>query len=221
MTETIASDDDAVIRALIADVPFDGWTRTALRRALTANGRDPADAVLLFPGGATDMIEAWAELADRDMVVAARAADLAAYRVPARVRAIISLRFERNRAHREAIRRALAILALPRHARLAARITARTVDAIWHAAGDRSADFSWYTKRALLAGVYTSTLLFWLRDTSDDDAETIAFLERRLGNVASIGKARKRIERAVPKFGRASVGCRTPNDRVTARKTGA
>ncbi len=44
---------------------------------------------------------------------------------------------------------------------------ARTVDAIWHAAGDRSADWSWYSKRAILAGVYGATLLFWLRDDSD------------------------------------------------------
>ncbi|MCF3945700.1 COQ9 family protein [Acidiphilium sp. AL] len=203
-TDPTHHEDDAVIRALLVDVPFDGWTTRALRRALLANGRDPADAVLLFPGGAPEMIEAWSELADRDMVAAARAADLAAYRTPARVRAIVSLRLEHNRPHREALRRALAVLAVPGHARLAARITARTVDAIWHAAGDRSADFSWYTKRALLAGVYTSTLLFWLRDTSDDDAETIAFLDRRLADVARIGKARKRIEAVIPKFGGAS-----------------
>lgn len=216
MSETTTSDDDAVIRALLAEVPFDGWTSRALRRALLAAGRDPTDAALLFPGGAPEMIEAWAALADRDMAEAARAADLAAYRVPARVRAIISLRLEQIRPHREALRRALALLALPGHARLATRITARTADAVWHAAGDRSADFSWYTKRALLAGVYTSTLLFWLSDTSDEDAETIAFLDRRLADVGRIGKARQRIERAMPGFGR-----RTPDDRATARKTGA
>lgn len=36
------------------------------------------------------------------------------------------------------------------------------VDDIWYWAGDRSTDFNWYTKRALLAGIYTSTgLLIW------------------------------------------------------------
>ncbi|MDD2875811.1 MAG: COQ9 family protein [Acidiphilium sp.] len=200
--EMVPARDAAVIRALLAEVPFDGWTRTALRRALAACGRDPDDAAFLFPGGATDMIEAWSCLADRDMTEAAHAADLAAYRIPGRVRAIISLRFEQNRPHRAAIGRAIAILALPQNVKLAATITARTVDAIWHAAGDRSADFAWYTKRAILAGVYSSTLLFWLRDMSDNDADTIAFLDRRLGNVASITKARKQVEACVPQLRR-------------------
>lgn len=187
-------DDVAILQALIEDVPFDGWTMTALRHAIGRLGRDPAEAGLLFPGGAVDMIEAWAALADRDMRVAALAADLGALRLPARVRTIILLRLEQNRPHREAIRRALAILAMPRHAALAVRLTACTVDAIWRAAGDRSADFSWYTKRAILAGVYSSTLLYWLRDNSENAADTAAFLDRRLGDVAMIGKTRKHIE---------------------------
>lgn len=195
-------DDDEVIRALLADVPFDGWTRTALRRALIQVGRDPADADVLFPNGAAAMIEAWSALADRDMADATADPDFAALRLPARVRAIIARRLEQNRPHREAVRRALAILALPRHAPLAARITCRTVDDIWHLAGDRSADVSWYTKRAILTGVYSSTLLFWLRDLSDDDADTMAFLDRRLGNVATIGKIRKRLESVLPDLSR-------------------
>lgn len=197
--EPMLAEDEAVIRALLGEVPRYGWTSRALRHALLACGRDPDDALFLFPGGATDMIEAWAALADRDMEGAAQKADLAAFRTPGRIRAIIQLRFEQNRPHREAIGRAVAILLLPRHAKRMAKITARTVDAIWHAAGDRSADFAWYTKRALLAGVYASTLLFWLRDMSGDDSDSIAFLDRRLENVAGIGKARGRLASRLPK----------------------
>ncbi|WP_174503744.1 COQ9 family protein [Acidiphilium sp. C61] len=190
--DEIRADDDALLRALIEEVPFDGWTRTALRRALVRLGRDPAEAGLLFEGGAPAMIEAWAALADREMEEAAGAIDES--RLSARVRALILLRLDRAAPHREAIRRALAILALPRHAALAARITGRTVDAIWHAAGDRSADFSWYTKRAILAAVYSTTLLYWLRDGSEAGADTAAFLDRRLKGVALITRTRKRLE---------------------------
>ncbi len=102
------------------------------------------------------MIEAFCDWADRRMEQGAAALD-PEMRLHRRVRAVIALRLEQNRPHKEAIRRALALLALPVHARLAAVCTARTVDAIWHAAGDRSADFSWYTKRAILAAVYAAT----------------------------------------------------------------
>jgi ubiquinone biosynthesis protein COQ9 len=86
----------------------------------------------------------------------------------------------------------MAVLALPGNARTAAAIMARTVDAIWHAAGDRSADFSWYTKRALLTAVYGATVLFWLHDTSDDDSATRAFIDRRLRGVGRLLRARGR-----------------------------
>jgi ubiquinone biosynthesis protein COQ9 len=191
---------DAVIDALLPQVPFDGWTMKSVRQALVSLGLHPDDAPLLFPGGTGEMIAAYCALADERMEAAAVAADLAAYRVPARVKAIISLRLEQGREHKEAIRRAVAWLALPVNAPVAARTVAATVDAIWHAAGDTSADFSWYTKRGILAGVYSSTLLYWLRDASFDDEDTLAFLDRRLENVGQIGKARKAVEGRLAEF---------------------
>ena len=190
---------DAAIAAMLPNVAFDGWTETALRRGLASIGVAEDEAGLLFPGGATDMLEAFTDWADRRMEAEAARLDLAHRRLPERVRAIIALRLAQNRPYKEAIRRALALLALPVNARLAATSTARTVDAIWHAAGDRSADFSWYTKHAILAAVYGATLLYWLRDTSEDDAATLDFLDRRLAGVASIGAVRRRAEAA---FGR-------------------
>jgi len=112
-------------------------------------------------------------------------------RLSQRVRAIVALRLEQSRPHREAVRRALAVLMLPGRLRFAFPITARTIDTIWYAAGDRSADVSWYTKRLILAGVYSATLLVWLRDTSDDDADTLEFLDRRLAGVAKLGRLRR------------------------------
>lgn len=187
---------DAAIAAMLPNVPFDGWTRRSLRRGLADIGMSPADADMLFPGGAPDMIEAFCDWADRRMIEGAAGLD-PAMRLHQRVRAVIALRLEQNRPFREAIRRALALLALPGNARLAVICTAGTVDAIWHAAGDRSADFSWYTKRAILTAVYSATLLYWLRDTSEDGAATLDFLDRRLAGVGRIGSVRRRAEAAI------------------------
>ena len=194
-----SAERDAAIEAMLPHVPFDGWTLGAVRRGLASIGAEPEDAALLFPGGAADMIEAFCDWADRRMEEGAAGLD-PALRLHERVRAVIALRLEQNRPFKEAIRRALAVLAMPGHARLAAGCTARTVDTIWHAAGDRSADFSWYTKRAILAGVYGATLLYWLRDSSDDDAATLAFLDRRLAGVGRITSVRRRVEGAVGKL---------------------
>jgi ubiquinone biosynthesis protein COQ9 len=181
---------DAAIEAMLPNVSFDGWTIRALRSGLAATGQPEDESAILFPGGAADMIAVFCDLADRRMTEAA--AGLTETRLSARVKAIIELRLSANRPHKEAIRRAMAVLALPGNARTATAITARTVDAIWHAAGDRSADFSWYTKRALLTVIYGAALLFWLHDTSEDDADTIAFIERRLHGVGRLSRVRGR-----------------------------
>ncbi len=169
---------DAALDLLVATVPFPGWTVRALQAAAGP------DADLLFPGGPTDMVEAWTDLADRRMPPAPAELGLSQ-----RIRSVIARRLQDSAPHKEPIRRALALLTLDTAA--AGRVTARTVDSIWHAAGDRSADFSWYTKRAILAGVYGSTLLFWLRDDSEDAAETLAFLDRRLAGLGRLGKLRR------------------------------
>ena len=187
-----SAERDAALEATLPHVPFDGWSLTALRRGLAASGADPRDAALLFPGGAADLIAAFCDLADRRMTAAMDAAEYAGLRTTARVRAAIALRLEQNRPHREAVRRALGVLALPGHAGVAAGCTARSVDAIWQAAGDRSADFSWYTKRAILAGVYAATLLFWLSPEGEDPEAVLAFLDRRLAGVGRIGMLRRR-----------------------------
>ncbi|MGE0420358.1 MAG: COQ9 family protein [Acetobacteraceae bacterium] len=197
-------DRDAAIEAMLPHVPFDGWTRAALVMGLRDAGMPADEADLLFPGGAADMVATWCDMTDRWMETAA--AGLTETSLTKRVRAVIALRLDHIHPHREAVRRALAVLALPGHAGVAAGCTARTVDAIWHAAGDRSADFSWYTKRAILTGVYGATLLFWLRDQSDGAGATLAFLDRRLRDVGQIGRIRARVGSVLASAGAASGG---------------
>jgi ubiquinone biosynthesis protein COQ9 len=174
---------DAAIGALLARLPAGGWTRATLRQAVTDSGQDAELVASLFPRGVVSAIEAWSELADRRMAEAAAAEDLLALRTPARIRRLIELRLGAVELDREALRGALAILALPWNAPLAARLMARSVSAIWYAAGDRSSDFSWYTRRATLAAVYGATLAFWMRPTRPEMAEVLGFLDRRLAEL--------------------------------------
>ena len=179
----LADERDAVIEALLPRIEARGWSSVALAEAAESALGDAAAARGHFPRGAVSAIEAWAGLSDRR---------IAALRVPARIRRLVEIRLEQATPHREALRRALGLLALPWNAATAARITARTVDAMWNAAGDTSDDLSWYTRRATLAGVYGSTLAYWLREP-EDLAATLEFLDRRLAEVARIGRARRRV----------------------------
>jgi ubiquinone biosynthesis protein COQ9 len=104
----------------------------------------------------------------------------------------VTIRLEGAEPHREAVRRALGLQSLPWNVPSALRTVARTVDAMWAAAGDTSSDFSWYTRRATLAGVYGATLTFWLRDEEPGFPATRAFLDRRLADLARLQGRRRR-----------------------------
>ena len=186
---------EELIDAAIAHVPFDGWGDKALLTAAKNQGIEPVVARNAFPGGAIEMIEFHSLLADRRMVAEFEAADISGLKLRDKVALAVRLRLQANMPHREAIRRAVATVALPIHAALAARLLYRTVDAVWHAVGDRSTDYNFYTKRMLLAGVYSSTVLFWINDKSADCAETWAFLDRRIADVMQIPKAMARLNK--------------------------
>jgi ubiquinone biosynthesis protein COQ9 len=200
---------DAAIDGMLRHVPFDGWTKRALLAGVRSAGLPDVEAELLFPIGIADILETYCDLADRRMEEAAKS--LPQTKLTERVRAVIALRLAQNREHKDAIRRAMTLFALPANSTAGARSLARTVDAIWYAAGDRSADISWYTKRAILAAIYSATLLYWLRDNSEDDAATLAFLDRQLAGIGRIGKARARVEGLLGRFrpGRGTVAAAT------------
>lgn len=177
---------DQVMAAGLAHVPFDGWSRKAFVNGAKDLGQGTEAVRRAFPGGLRDAADHFADWSDRRMLDALAKLDLDAMRVRDRVMVGVKVRLELNTVHREAIRRLLSFLALPIHARLAVRMTWRTCDHIWHAAGDRAADFNHYTKRALLAPVYTSTILYWLADTSDGFEDTWGYLDRRITDVLKI-----------------------------------
>jgi ubiquinone biosynthesis protein COQ9 len=180
---------ERLLDAALGHVAFDGWTETSLRRAAEELGFTAADVLDAFPGGATEALDLFMALADRRMLDDLEAADLASLKVRERVLLAVRRRLERALPHREAVRRGLAVLALPQNAPLAARSLYRTVDAVWFGIGDTSTDWNFYTKRAILAGVYGATLLYWLDDRSEGQARTWDFLARRLDDAIAVPRA--------------------------------
>ncbi|HKR24706.1 MAG TPA: COQ9 family protein [Allosphingosinicella sp.] len=182
----------ALAPLLPAHAGFDGWSERALATAAAELGVPADRARLAFKGGAAQMIDAWFDSIDQAMLAAFPAERVAAMKIRERIRALLLFRFEATAPHREALRRAVAILALPRNAPEAARLAWRAADRIWRAAGDEAADFNHYTKRLTLIGVYGSTTLVFLDDDSAGLADTRAFLDRRIDDVMRFEKAKAR-----------------------------
>jgi ubiquinone biosynthesis protein COQ9 len=167
---------------------FDGWTGKAVDSAADQLGIDRAKARLAIPKIQAGMIDVYIQEVDRGLEAYFTPKRLSELKIRGKIRALIWRRLEIMAPAREAVRRALAILAMPPNIALALRISWRTADLMWRIAGDTSTDFNHYTKRLSLGAVYGSTLLVWLDDQSEGWAETGAFLDRRIDDVMKIEK---------------------------------
>ena len=167
---------------------FDGWTRQAVDSAARQLGIDPVQARLAMPKTQAAMIDLYIQEVDRGLEAYFTAKRLSKLKVREKIQALVWRRLEIMGPAREAVRRALAILALPQNVPLALRISWRTTDLMWRIAGDTSTDFNHYTKRMTLGAVYGSTLLIWLDDKSEGWTDTAGFLERRIENVMKFEK---------------------------------
>lgn len=193
MTYDRDADRLALLEATLSHAAFDGWSQKAFDAGVKDAGI-PADRALnAFPGGMSELLAFYHEVEDREMLQAMQRANVSEMRVRDRIAFAVKTRLQRNMRHREAIKSACSFLAMPHNAALALKLLYRTVDAMWYAAGDKATDFNFYTKRALLAGVYSSTVLYWLNDRSADCADTWAFLDRRIEEVMQVPKILGRI----------------------------
>lgn len=176
--------------AIAANAAFDGWGREALDLAAEAEGIDADVARLAFQGGAVDMIDAWFAHIDAEMARAVPAERLAGMKVRERIASQVEARLEAALPDREALRRALAVLAQPQNVARAARLGWRTVDLIWRRAGDVAVDYNHYTKRGILLAVYGATVAVFLDDDSEGLEATRGFLARRIDGIMRFEKAK-------------------------------
>jgi ubiquinone biosynthesis protein COQ9 len=194
MTPAFDQTRDLLLDAALLHVPFDGWSDATLKAAITETGTDPALARAVFPRGPVDLALAFHRRGDAQMVDWLHRADLDRMKFRERIAAAVRCRLQAI-PDREAVRRAATLFALPHHAADGARAVWGTCDLIWSTLGDTSEDVNWYTKRATLAGVYSSTVLFWLGDDSPDHQATWEFLDRRIENVMQFEKLKAQVNK--------------------------
>jgi ubiquinone biosynthesis protein COQ9 len=200
MTDDRPSEDDhvaatrqAVVAAALSHVAFDGWTDRTLALAVEDAGVDPGLSRLAFPRGGVDLALAYHNARDAALAEDLGSADLLGLRFRDRIAYAVMRRLELVAGEREAVRRGVALFALPHHAADGARAIWHTADTIWNALGDTSRDFAWYSKRTTLSAVYSSALLYWLGDESPGASATREFVSRRIDNVMQVEQVKAKL----------------------------
>ena len=200
MDNNLTSQKNNLLLAVLPHVAFSGWSPMSIDKGCADIGIDPQQAHILFPSGVKEMILWYSAYADREMVVALQPELNELNGVKAKVFRSIQLRLQQNLRYREAVRLGLSYLLLPWNQTAAWTSLYQTIDGVWHSIGDQSVDFNFYTKRLTLAGVYSSTLFYWLQDSSPNHEKTWDFLHNRLQDTARIPKIRQQLKSAQQHF---------------------
>ncbi|MGR3802105.1 COQ9 family protein [Marinibacterium profundimaris] len=180
-----------ILDAALIHVAFDGWTDATFRAAVADAGVEPALARAVLPRGPVDLALAYHQRGDQQMLQKIRAMDLSEMKFRDKVIAAVRARIEVG--DKEAVRRGMTLFALPQHAADGAKALWATADLIWDTLGDTSEDVNWYTKRASLSAVLSSTVLYWLGDDSEGYEKTWDFLDRRINDVMQVEKLKAQI----------------------------
>ncbi len=185
---------ERLARAALPHVPFDGWSQETFRAACADAGVSESLARVHCPRGAVDLAVAAHRLGDAELRARLAEADLSGMRFRDRVVEAMMLRLEAA-GDREVVRRATALFALPHLAAEGAAALWQTADTIWTALGDTSDDLNWYSKRAILSGVYGATVLYWLGDDTPGATATRDFAERRIAAVMALEDTKAKLRR--------------------------
>lgn len=178
---------ETLLNAALDHVPFEGMNDVALLAGAADIGMSESLARVHFPQGGAGLAAAYHRRADaqlRDWMTDEPPQGRFRDRIADAVWHRLSL------VQPELVRAGAATLSLPGNAALGTRLVWETADVIWCGLCDGSEDVNWYTKRATLSAVIGSTVLFWLGDQSDHQAETRAFLDRRIDGVMRFEKTK-------------------------------
>ena len=187
-----------LLLSFLENVPFDGWSWETLYFSAIEIGIIKSKKIseiekknikTLFNNSLVNIIQEFNVYLDNEMKESFRKSKSKNLRTPDKIKSQIIYRLKAANKFKESVRISLGMMALPKNSKKALTMLYKTCDVIWRDCGDKSTDFSFYTKRLILSGVYSSTLSYWLNESDLTKVED--FLQRSLDNVSNFGKIKK------------------------------
>ncbi|XP_051979116.1 ubiquinone biosynthesis protein COQ9-B, mitochondrial-like isoform X2 [Xyrauchen texanus] len=189
-----------ILTAALEFVPQHGWTVEAIAAAAETLGLSAASTGM-FNNGAGDLVlhfisqcnahltETLAEQHNQVQLGHTEPKETAQF-----LRDVVEMRLRMLTPYIDTWPQAMSILLLPHNIPDSLKHLSTMVDDIWYYAGDRSTDLNWYTRRAALTGIYNTTELVMVQDSSPDFEDTWAFLNNRIKDVVNIANTAKQVQ---------------------------
>lgn len=182
---------EEIMLATLSHVMFDDWSNQALYAGTQSAGYDTLTMHTEFPNGIQDVIVSFCTWADQTMLESLQQEDYKLCQgTSQRIGYLLNQRLNCLVSYKEPVRRLMAYFVLPPNNLLALRTLYTTVDTMWYAIGDKSTDFSYYSKRATLASICILSTCYWLTSNPED---TKRFIDKNLTALNTFGKVRRSI----------------------------
>lgn len=145
---------------------------------------------MVFPKGLEGIVDYLFKMVDENML---SIADEDLYKLPIHIQVekFLQKRFEFMGINREVTLKALNIKSCITYQ---LNHVASAADLIWSNVNHKSSGFDYYTRRMILAGVYSNCLLYFKKDVSKNDMEK--YIKEQLKIVGEITKLKKKICRS-------------------------
>jgi len=219
-TDWAADAESRLLDAALPLAPDLGWNGRLVRKAGQGAGFSAPEVELLLPGGARDLAALFSYRHDEAALSALAAVDPAGLKIRERIARGAEAWIDAAASDEAATRSWMGYLALPQNLALGARLIWASADVIWRWAGDTSTDSNHYSKRAILAGLLSSTLMVRMSNTP---AAALTHLERGIEAVMAFETFKAKVgprpfaAAAAEALGRLRYGARGPDRDAATR----
>ena len=184
-----------LVTKMLNHVPDLGWTWDALSKAALNSKKmkshSEEELQTIFDNKISSIIGIFNDKLDEEMYAIFNSENNKNFGITQTVKALVLSRLRASENYKSIIKTSLFFMAQPGNAYEALNQLMKTSNKIWEIAGDTSRGRNFYSKRLILAGVYSSTLAYWLAKETRSIDGSEDFLDKRLDDVKNIGKISK------------------------------
>lgn len=195
-----------VLDKFIDNVSFDGWSQKNLDNSIQALDLQENYRILLFPDGIVGLTDYFVAENNKAFNNSINAEEIQKLRFTDKVIYLIHARI--NHYHKvlggaEGFKNFISYCSSHNILNSIGNIL-KSADEIWYRVGDKSTDFSYYTKRASLSFIYTTAALYSIDDNSLNLEETNNFIKARVAELLKFNKLKQKVKELsskLPSFG--------------------
>lgn len=165
-----------------------GWSNNILKQLLI-KGIEESDLILFFENDYKELLKFSLSELNKSLSDEIKKINIINFPTNKRIKKILMFRMKILNDDIKFYKKTFNHLLLPQNANIMKKSLYNAVDEMWYLAGDNSTDFNFYTKRAILSGIYVNALFVLF---NKDFKQVEINIDKNLKKISKIPKFKER-----------------------------